>query len=127
MQYPLACASQEAASVLFSAANLATQTHCFVKYLRLLGFLPRWGLKASSIRRPPIASGRALRAAYPHWPLWIAFLILTLNTWVASTAFHARDVRSTEVGDTTSGQGKPVRFAAGDYSNFYLQYIHIIM
>lgn len=84
--------------MLFSAANLATQAHCISKYLRLLGFLSRRGLRAGG-RRPSkgVASGEALRAAYPYWPLWLGFMLFQLNAWHASMAFHARDVRSTEV------------------------------
>lgn len=83
--------------MIFSAANLGTQAHCLVKYLRLLGFLPRRGLRAGGRRAAKVASGVALRAAYPYWPLWLGFMLLQLNAWVASMAFHARDVRSTEV------------------------------
>ena len=83
--------------MLFSAANLAAQAHCLSKYLRLLGFLPRRGLKPGGRGPAKLPAGRALRAAYPYWPLWLAFLLLTLNAWVASMVFHARDVRETEV------------------------------
>ena len=47
-------------------------------------------------------SGRAVRAAYPYWPLWLAYFALSLNAWAASVAFHARDVRRTEVRDVAS-------------------------
>ena len=87
--------------MLFSAANLATQGHCLLRYLHLLGFLSRRGIRASSSRRTAkgVPSGVSLRAAYRYWPLWLAFMLLQLNAWLASMAFHSRDVRSTEVRD----------------------------
>jgi hypothetical protein len=47
-------------------------------------------------------SGQTVRAAYPYWPLWLAYFALSLNAWAASVVFHSRDVRRTEVCDLAS-------------------------
>ncbi len=42
---------------------------------------------------------RALSASYTFWPLWLGYGCLAVVAWAASAAFHARDVRATEVAD----------------------------
>ncbi len=42
---------------------------------------------------------RALSASYTFWPLWLGYGGLAVVAWAASAAFHARDVRATEVAD----------------------------
>lgn len=38
-------------------------------------------------------------AAYPWWPLWVAYYGISLLAWAASAVFHARDVPLTEKAD----------------------------
>lgn len=39
---------------------------------------------------------QALNAAYPFWPLWLAYAGIAIAAWTASVAFHVRDVKATE-------------------------------
>jgi hypothetical protein len=48
---------------------------------------------AGGSTRPSLAQ---LRAAYPFYPLWLAYAATAIAAWAASAAFHARDVKLTE-------------------------------
>lgn len=110
---------QEPASVLFSLLNLAAHAHCLVRFLRLcqrLGLRRQGGRRKAqqhaavvvdgTIANDGTASGddgsgskqaaAAPGAAYPYAWLWSGYMLLSINAWLWSAAFHSRDTRLTE-------------------------------
>lgn len=102
---------QEPASVAFSLANLAAHAHCLARFRALrrrlaapqrrsgkpdggAGGVSDAGSKKSSAGGGAAAAAGGGGAAYA-W-LWRGYMLLSINAWLWSAAFHARDTRLTE-------------------------------
>ncbi|KAH6557909.1 hypothetical protein KP509_1Z086800 [Ceratopteris richardii] len=84
---------QEPFSVVFSVANLVTHLYGLTSFLNLLHVaLP----KRPQGKRGPY---------YEYGFLWTVFGLASLNSWVWSAVFHARDTVVTERADYTSAVG----------------------
>ncbi|KAF5830707.1 Per1-like-domain-containing protein [Dunaliella salina] len=92
---------QEAASVLFSLANLCAHLYGLSYLLdksSLLSSTPTEDQKNQDAAAAPSASSASAlsQGRYPYMWLWLVYAGLHLNTWVWSAVFHTRDTRLTE-------------------------------